>query len=250
MAAAAMTILCSFTPKDTVRLMTYNVGAFSKYTKNSIPEVAEIINGIHPDVVGLNEVDCRNPRHLYDQTGALAEELGGWQHYYAAAFYILIGSYGNGVVLPPEHHIIKTFRVSLDRAGGYEKRSVAVVETDDFVYGACHLDHKTDEAQQSQIKQLTDWFTANYGNCKKPVFFGGDMNATPNSKGMEALSENWELLSGTGLSFPSEKPDRCIDFIFRLKSSAPVKVTGCGVVSEGLVTTASDHLPVWVEVTY
>ena len=65
------------------------------------------------------------------------------------------------------------------------------------------------------------------------------------------MKQDWEQLSTVGNSFPSSVPDRCIDYIFRYKSSAPVEVVSSGVMAEfenGDVTLASDHLPVFADI--
>ena len=228
--------------------MTYNVGAFSKYEGSGIARTAQIIAAQHPDAVALNEVDSVNVRHKEDQLALLAAELGGWQRHFGAAMTFLGGSYGNGVMASPDHRILRKCTVPLSKAGGSEPRSAAVIETDSFVFASCHLDYKTDDARLSQIAQLTSWFNENYPQSSKPVFLCGDMNAEPESASIDALKEYWELLSPTDPTFPVEAPCKCIDFIFRLKSSARVKIIGGGVVNNDETASASDHLPVWTDV--
>ena len=230
------------------RLMTYNVGAFSKYEESGIDEVARIISAQHPIAVALNEVDSVNVRHKEDQLALLSSALGDWQPHFGAAMVFLGGSYGNGVVVSPKCRIVRKCVIPLDRAGGSEPRSVAVVETDDFVFASCHLDFKSESAQLSQIEQLTAWFKDNYEGSRKPVFMCGDMNATPDSGSIRALKQDWEQLSPSVSTFPIDAPCKCIDYIFRLRSSARVTVTGGEVVTSEQALKASDHLPVWVEV--
>ena len=61
-----------------VTLVSYNVGVFSKYVDNSIPEIADVIRESGATFVALNELDSCNRRHDNYQLKDLAEELGGW----------------------------------------------------------------------------------------------------------------------------------------------------------------------------
>ena len=92
----AVILLSSFSGKY-VTVMTYNVGAFGKYTKSSVKAVAKIIRASGADIVGLNETDSCNIRHNTFQVKDLAKRLG-WDYSFARALRFGGGSYGNGVV--------------------------------------------------------------------------------------------------------------------------------------------------------
>ena len=233
----------------TLRLMTYNVCSFSNFEDDGVARMGRIISGVQPDAISLNEVDSVNVRHKVDQLAQLASVLGdGWQQHFGAAMTFLGGSYGNGVAVCPSDRIIRKCTIPLSKSSGSEPRSVAVVETGSYVFGSCHLDFKTEEARQLQIKELTLWFERNYKGSGKPVFLCGDLNAEPGSETLQALLQDWELLSPADPTFPAESPNICIDYILRLKSSAPVRVLSAKVITSGDFLTASDHLPVIVEV--
>ena len=233
--------------------MTYNVGSFSKYMADSSSQVASMISEAGADVVGLNEVDSCNTRHDVDQAAVLARQVGDWQSYFGRAMAYRGGAYGNAVIVPKDTKVIASYVVTLDKGDGSEQRSVAVVETDRYVYGACHLDYATVAAQLAQVKTVNEWFKEKYSGCSKPVFFGGDMNALPDSEAIAALKESWDLLSVTDKTFSSQSPAKCIDYIFHYKSSAPVTVAGSAVMSRFSSASAmqtSDHLPVYVDVKF
>ena len=123
---------------------------------------------------------------------------------------------------------------------------MAVVETENCVFASVHLDHSKGDAKLDQVKTLNDWFATHYFSSQKPVFLAGDMNSTPDSEPYRLLCESWEPLSGTGLTYPAIEPVKCIDYIFRLRTSAPVKVLSYEVVQT--TPPPSDHLPVHVVV--
>jgi endonuclease/exonuclease/phosphatase family metal-dependent hydrolase len=68
------------------------------------------------------------------------------------------------------------------------------------------------------------------------------------------FKEEWNLLSVQKNTFPSgsgQKAVKCIDFIFALKNNAKYEVTASDVplrFNKGNVDTASDHLPIYVDV--
>ena len=228
-------------------VMSYNVGAFSKYEKYSLPDVADLIRQQGCDLVALNELDSCNRRHSDFQLQRLADELGGWQYAFASAFPFAGGAYGNGVVsaLP----IGQTFRLALPKADGCEPRSVAIVETDRCVFASVHLDFMGEEAPLAQAKLINEWFLARYSGHEKPVLLCGDMNSLPNSPVISTLEEVWERLSPLSFTFSTEDPHACIDYIFSLKSAAPVKVTEARVLTEGS-GNLSDHFPVFLKLRY
>ena len=245
----ALTLLsCGRTPVS-LTLMTYNVGVFSKYEDNSTAGVADVIRSEGADIVALNELDSCNRRHATFQLKDLSSQLGGWPFLFASAFPFAGGGYGNGVVSADE--ILNSFRVALPKGEGSEPRSIAVVETARCVLGAVHLDYVNEEATLEQMRVANEWFLEHYKDCPKPVFLCGDFNAKPDNPTMEYLRKYWDIVSPYDLSFPSVKPDRCIDYIMVLKGSCRHRVVGrAGVRSKfkfGDPATASDHLPVVVK---
>ena len=235
-----------------LRIMSYNVGAFSKYMNNSTEMVAAMILEVEADVVGLNELDSCNTRHNVNQVKALAAALGGWKWTFGRSMLYRDGAYGNGVVLPKSVDIIDSYTVALPKGTGSEPRSIAVVETPDFVLGAAHLDHTSESSVLGQIEVVHAWGQT-YKGSKKPVFFCGDMNSKPGSAAINAILTKWDMLSSTENTIPSNAPMSCIDFIFKYKDSAPVTVKGTHTMTRfhnGDAAKASDHLPVYVDVAF
>ena len=241
----------------TICVMTYNVGAFSKYKENSIPDVAAAVKAAGADIVSLNELDSCNRRHGTYQLEDFAKAMGGWDFAFASAFPYAGGAYGNGIA--SRDKMIGRYIIALPKGDGSEHRSAAVVETKDYVFASTHLDHRSEVAATAQAEVINAWFTEHFEGCRKPVLLCGDMNAEPASPVITALSRCWEVLSPTNPTSPcvphtsdehAEKgPTTCIDYIMRLRSAAPVRVKNAEVMStvEGYplgVTDFSDHYPV------
>ena len=152
----------------TLTLVSYNVGVFSKYVDNSIPDVADVIRETGASFVALNELDSCNRRHANFQLQDLAEAMGGWSYQFASAFPFADGAYGNGVIT--RYTVTARYQVDLPKSDGSEPRSVAVVETEDCVFASVHLDYVGELSQIHQVVALNDWFKAYYAGIRKPVF--------------------------------------------------------------------------------
>ena len=148
--------------EGSLRVMAYNVGAFSKFMQNSTSMVADMILEIEADVVGLNELDSINLRHKVNQVAALAQELGGWKWYFGRAMDYREGAYGNGVVVPKKVNINDKYFVTLPPTSnnGSEQRSIAVVETDKYVMAACHMEGSA----MNQVSVVNSWVERKYKN--------------------------------------------------------------------------------------
>ena len=234
---------------STMTVMTYNVGAFGKYSEDSVPEVAAMIEEAGARAVALNELDSCNTRHNVFQAEYLAGCLGGWEYSFGRAMPFAGGAYGNGVVT--RDSVIRSFTIALPKGDGSEPRSCAVVETPGYVLASVHLDHISAGARVRQIGIVSERLVSEYGKSSKPVFLCGDFNDTPESETLAVVSDAWDLLSDTSYSYSSHEPHKCIDYILALKNGARVKPLKSEVkvkFESGDVRHASDHLPVYVKV--
>lgn len=247
--AAAIVALSSCSKKITI--LTYNVGAFSKYQENTVPEVATIIKELGASIVSLNELDSVNRRHPTYQAQELARELGGWDFLFASAFPYAGGAYGNAIV--SRKKFVQSFRIALPQKDGYEPRSVAMVETEDLIFLSTHLDVGSENARVIQASLINSMVEGSFKGCKKPVILCGDMNAEPGSKAILELQKDWVMLSPAQPTYPSKGPKKCIDYIFHYKDSAPVKVVQAGAVMRSVhtdISKTSDHIPVMAQLRY
>ena len=230
-----------------LRLMTYNVGNFSKYQDDSLPEVARLIRECDASLVSLNELDSCNRRHDTFQLQQLADTLAGCSFHFARAFPFAGGAYGNGVL--SREPVLQAFTLALPQADGAEPRSAAIVETESCIFASVHLDYVGKEARRLQVETLNEWFQNRYGGHGKPVFLCGDLNSRPDSEILALLQEKWILLSGTGPTYSTEQPRQCIDYILAFKDAIPIRTVSSRVLTEG-TALLSDHFPVLVTVEY
>lgn len=240
-------LACNRNTSTELTLISYNVGNFSKYMENSIPDVAGLIASSGASIVALNELDSCNRRHDAFQAKDLAEAIGDWDYHFAAAFPYKGGSYGNAVVTSDK--VLRRDIVNLAREDGKEPRVVAVVETDKCVLGSVHIDFRGEIAPSSQVETATEWFKSRYGHYSKPVFLCGDFNHEPGSDILAQVEKDWTLISGEDFTYPTEDPCKCIDFICVLKDAVPVHTVSWEVMTEG-TELYSDHFPVKAVVSF
>lgn len=228
-----------------VRLVSYNVGAFSKEMEDSTPDIAALLLSLNADAAGINEVDSCNGRHGVDQLANLSAALGaGWNARYICSMPYLGGAYGNGIVTREE--VLSCERVALPQEDGAEPRSCICVETPDYVFATLHLDHVSENARVEQIKVASAALKARYGSVGKPVFLSGDFNSEPGDIVIREAGRDWVILTPPSFTAPADVPEACIDYIMQLKGTGAVEVLSSEVIPAS--HTLSDHLPVLLEV--
>ena len=236
--------------KGSVRIMTYNVGVFGKYMDNSIPLVATLLKEAQPDIVGLNELDSCNTRHNVYQLEELNKCLGkGWNFVFQSMFPYQGGGYGVGV--ETTRKIIGSRSYDIPKTPGVRHMGLLAVETEDFVFMSTHL-NTSGSVSLEQAKLINQYVTRDYWTSGKPVFLAGDMNSRPGSDTMKELDRYWTVISAKEATFPSTGPDRCIDYVLILNNISGYKVVksaACTGFKSGDVKVASDHIPIFVDVT-
>ena len=240
-----------------IRIVQYNVGGFFKSGSSSINMVVDMMKEIDTDVMSLNEVDKVVKRsNNVDQLKVFATNMGNvhstatWKYYFAQAINLGSGEYGNGVAAKPEYNMLKTEKIYLPHTTQGEQRCLAIVEFNDFVFCATHLDLQ--EIREAQATRINEYITSKYGSVNKPIFLCGDMNCTPGTDPILEFEKKWTMVSQNAPTASSSSPKSCIDFIFLYNNDAAKKVEIVKTkvlrnFASGSVATASDHLPVFVD---
>lgn len=235
-----------------LKLAHYNVGVFNKTESSSTDVIAAMMSEIGADVVSVNEVDsCTTRTGLVDQLADLSKKMGDWGCWYASAMPYKGGAYGIGISYNPKLKVVRTDKVALPKLTGTEPRALAVVEFEDFVFATCHLDYKTADAQLGQIEVINAYMDKAFGNGAKPVFLCGDFNCVPESDPIEEMLKSWKMISPVQMTYPAITPKKCIDYVFVREGVCKVDVVDAKVYTAfktGNVETASDHLPLYVDV--
>lgn len=223
-------------------VMTFNVQHFENVNTGKIDydAFAAAIRESGADIVGLNEV-------YVDQMGALAERLG-WFSFFAMGCIIGGKPYGNGVLSRLPIKKAETFTVPDPDPRGYdgyyETRCVLKCAVD--VHGepltllCTHFGLNPDEAENAVGTVLS--VTEN-----ERCVLMGDLNLLPGDPILlpirEKLTDTAPLLGAENLSFPSDAPDRKIDYVF---VTADIGIRAAEIPALVL----SDHRPYLAEITF
>lgn len=229
-------ILLSFSPKEPVRILSYNIrNAKGMDNITDYKRIAHIITQSKASVVALQELDSVTQRSKgVDVLKELAATTGMYASY-GAAIAFQGGKYGVGVLSKEKPLARKTVPLP----GKEEPRVLLIVEFENYVVFCTHFSLTAkDRISSVQIIQQE------MQTYRKPVVLAGDLNDTPESETIKALNLHFQLLSHTGPSFPADQPDRCIDYVMSHTGSKAM-VYRFEVLNEPL---ASDHRPVLVEV--
>ena len=241
-----------------IRLVSYNVATFRFDTENfpapdrAYGAIGNFLKEIEADVLCINEIDDGVPRtDGVDQPKHFSEIMGGWDYIFGPALdpHPTGGRYGDAA-LSKKKAIAKDY-VFLPKGVGTERRVMCVLEFDDFVFIATHLEHSTGAAHPGQIAVINDYVERHYADSAKPIFLAGDMNARPESETMTLDQQKWKVISATQTTFPANNPNRCLDYILAYRNNAKYQVVQSQVVRlSGSVklNLVSDHLPVFVDI--
>ena len=235
-----------------MKAMTFNIQHGKDFLKGKIDlkKVADAIKAEGGEVVCLNEVYGKGPHpHFTAQAKEIAEFLGYEWHFAPAIKITGAGPYGNAFL--SKYPIIKAETVPVPTVprtheGYYEDRCafcvVVDVEGRYLTVVGCHFGLQPEE-QVECVKTVCDLIDASV----YPVVLMGDFNVTPEDKVLEPirqrLKDSADMAGGSEATFPSDKPDIKIDYLFYSPELTLEAVT----IPKKIV---SDHLPIVAQIRF
>ena len=224
--------------ENTIRVMSYNIqNGKGMDNVTDYQRVADVITYVAPDVVALQELDSVTNRSKQADVLTRLAALTAMYPVYGASIPYDGGKYGIGVL--SKEKPLSWKRIPLP--GREEARSLLMVEFKKYVLCCTHFSLNADDRRTS-----VDMIDQAVKDFNKPVILAGDLNATPKMPVLEAFRKNWIVLSDTArFTFPSDKPNRTIDYIL---GYTPKGYT-CSVWQYRVPNTlASDHLPLFADI--
>lgn len=224
-----------------MKIMTFNTQHCLNYMTKKIDfdVMAKAIIDCDADIVGLNEMrGLGNIEEYAEQVEILAKLTGMKYFYFGKAVDFPAGPYGNGFLSKIPIVDVKTMLIPDPNPrkynGYYETRSIIVARIEgDVSVLVTHIGLNPDEVENA-ISMICENITPS--KC----ILMGDFNMTPDNQALVLISERMkDTASGfcdDKLSFPSDKPDRKIDYIF---VSHDAKVISADIPP----IIASDHRP-------
>lgn len=225
-----------------MKIMTFNTQHCLNYIERYIDFdiMAKAINDQGADIVGLNEMRGKSEHPDYAEQVEKLSELTGLKYWYFAEAIKFNGvnPYGNGFL--SRYPIVSAETVMIpdpDPKTGknyYETRCILKAKLEgDITVLVSHFGLNDDEAENA-VKTVVE------NLAEEKCILMGDFNLTPDDKILkpifERMKDTAELFTEPQLSFPSDKPDQKIDYIF---VSRDVEV----ISAEIPPVVASDHRP-------
>jgi len=231
----------SHEPPTQLKILSYNL-RFGELA--SLEELAAFINEQNPDIVALQEVDCRTNRDRAPQQHGkdFATELGfrtGMIAAYGKTIPYAGGYYG--IAILSKYPLAKVERIYLPKTeNGKEQRAILVAdvefrEGEYITFASTHLDYTNTEERQVQVEKLNKVLLAQ----SRPVIVAGDFNARPDSKEISEGMAAWKTVSNGEPTIPANAPRHTIDYIFCYPKDKWSEI-GATTYQIGL----SDHLPI------
>ena len=226
-----------------VRVLAYNI----KHGRGNDGQVqlartASVIRRLNPEIVTLQEVDNRVERSgQVDQPAALSQLTGLPHHAFGPFFDYQGGEYGMAILsrLP----IRESTNLKLPKGAEYRTSliaQIALAADEALTVSSVHF-YQTAEERLAQAQTLLDYLHQQPG----ATVIAGDYNSRPGSPVLKLFENGWHIPDkGTDrFTFPSDKPDREIDFAM-LRRDSSWSVDRIDVVDESI---ASDHRPLVLE---
>ncbi len=227
-----------------LKVMSYNVLHFARDATGApaAADYAAVIRASGADIVGINESYDETRTDRYGPQAKTVAALLGWQYYFAEALMLGPGNpYGNSILSRYPLHDARSVPIPDPDPHGY----------DDYYETRCVL-RCTVQAGNVPVSLAVTHFGLNPDEQENAVrtvlaeaedrrfILMGDLNVTPENPALAPvrarLTDTAAAFRTPQLSFPSDAPDRRIDYVF---VSPDIKVLSAGIPAVVL----SDHRP-------
>ena len=208
-----------------------------------LKRIADIITKSRADIVALQEVDRFTERSGKIDQLAVLSILAGLNGVYGKTIDFQGGEYGIAILsrcdIEFSQHYLMPERENIERRG-----FLLLVANKNGHRFACinthlGLDGEERKEQIATILEITKEVT-------EPLIIAGDFNETPHSSNWEMMYDTFIdtalSLNTTQNTFPSDAPEKRIDYVWFRRADGWEPVS-CKTIP----TTASDHLPFFVE---
>ena len=226
-----------------MKIMTFNTQHCLNYLEQKIDFdiMADAIKKCNPDIVALNEMrgECAQAADYADQTAILSSLTGIKNYYFAEAIkFGGIKPYGNAMLTKLPIISAETIIIPDPNPkrydGYYETRCVLKAKlTGDITVLITHMGLNPDE-QENAVKTIIE------NLATERCILMGDFNMTPDNPILNPIRSRMvdaaEYFDKPKLSFPSDKPDRKIDYIFVSPDIEVIKADIPAII-------AADHRP-------
>lgn len=232
-----------------LKVASFNILHCEDYLKEKIDydAFAELISSLDADVVGLNEVHGNGSWDEYEPQAEILGAKTGYNGFFAKATELDGNNpFGNAVLTRKAVRSVEVIPIHDPEPkkydGYYETRCVLKmkIKDPDLTVLITHFGLNPDEQENAVATILANLE-------EERCILMGDLNVWPDNEVLNPIRERMlDTASASDdelLSFPSDAPDRKIDYIFTSKDIRTLKVeVPCRVLS--------DHLPITAEIEF
>jgi endonuclease/exonuclease/phosphatase family metal-dependent hydrolase len=225
-------------------VMTYNISGHSALLHSDhIQKIADVINRIHPDIVGLQEVHRKTWQSRYRDQLADLVQLTGMRGYFAKAYAQGKGAYGNailtrGEMLSSTNHPLPSVgepRILLESVVRIDGATINVYDTHLTTWGALNRSSRREQLQ---------CLARHVPTSRWPYLLMGDLNTTPDAPEIvEFIAGRPGELAGENIKVTHPSTRRRLDYIF---TDYGWQVMSARAVEGG----PSDHWPLVAELRW
>ncbi len=225
-----------------MKIMSFNTQHCLNFIEKKIDfqVMADAIKSFNPDIVGLNEMRDKGRDPQYDNQTSILSELTGMKHHYFAKAIEVDGENPYGNALLSKLPILSSETIPVPDADPktgskyYETRCLLKAKLEGGITVlVIHFGLNPDE-QKNAVNTVLENIE------KEKCILMGDFNVTPENEVLKpirkCMKDVADCFNKPLLSFPSDKPDKKIDYIF---VSPDVEVISADI--PGII--ASDHRP-------
>lgn len=223
-----------------IRVASYNIRKARGLDQMRRPErTLEVINQLNADIVVLQEADKRLGMRKPAIPRAMIDRETDFQLLDASSNGVSLGWHGNAILIRDPSLVLRVQRIVLS---GLEPRGAVRIDLDidnGLTIVAVHLGLLRRD-RQTQLCELNE-MTSDAAN----TIIAGDFNEWSQTKGLEPLSNRFQTCS-PGQTFHARRPVAGLD---RFALSGGIEMRDAGVAQGNLAKKASDHLPIWSDIS-
>jgi len=226
-----------------IRVASYNLHKCVGLDRRRDPHrVARVLAALGADVIAVQEIDKRLPPRPTALPREVLETEAGLTPAPVAETAVSLGWHGNGLLLAPGWRLDGLHRLPLR---GLEPRGALIADLGGpggpLRVVATHLGLRRRDRQ----RQMTQIMAALNLRPAAPTVLLGDLNEWSPQDGFAPL-DPYFTIHNPGRSFHARRPVAALD---RVATGPGVSVARIGVCRSGEAGRASDHLPIWADLS-
>lgn len=226
-----------------IRLASYNIHkCLGMDRKRSAHRIIDVVNELDPDIIALQEVDHRLAPRRAALPHASVVSLTDLVAPRFATNQVSLGWHGQTILVRHGYSVAGTLQIELP---GLEPRGAVLADIDTPAGPIRIIGVHLGLVRRYRLLQMKAIREATVEMPERPTVILGDFNEWSRSGGIAPLAGAFHV-HAPGKSYPALRPVAALD---RVALDHKVHLRQAGVWATRLSRLASDHLPIWADVT-